>query len=65
MAKVRPNTYKKARYSIRNVSKKDLLKTFKEFEKLSHEKMRRRGPTMSLQTANFTYNTACKVYDDS
>ena len=33
-AKARPNKYKKARYSIRNVSKKDPSKIIREFEKL-------------------------------
>ena len=33
--KVRPQKYKKARYEIGNVSKKDLSNKIKEFEKLS------------------------------
>ena len=36
-AKVRPHKYKKARYSIRNVSKKDLSKIIRECEKLPYE----------------------------
>ena len=32
--KVRLSKYKKARYSIRNISKKDLLKIIKEFDKI-------------------------------
>ena len=36
-AKVRPHTYKKARYTIRNVSKKDLSEIIREFEKLPYE----------------------------
>ena len=32
-AKVRPQKYKKARYAIRNVSKKELSKIIREFEK--------------------------------
>ena len=32
-ARVRPQKYKKARYAIRNVSKKDLSKIIREFEK--------------------------------
>ena len=42
-AKVRPQKYKKARYAIGNVSKKDLSKIIKEFdkfEKLPYEKKR-------------------------
>ena len=41
--KVRSSKYKKARYSIRNVSEKDLskiIKKFEKFEKLSYEKKR-------------------------
>ena len=36
-AKIRPHKYKKARYAIRNVSKKDLYKIMTEFEKLTYE----------------------------
>ena len=32
--KVRSQKYKKSRYAVGNVSKKDLLKIIKEFEKL-------------------------------
>ena len=42
-AKVRPQKYKKARYAIKNVSKKDLskiIKRFEKFEKLPYEKIR-------------------------
>ena len=42
-AKVRPQEYKKARYAIRNIIKKDFLKIIKEFEeidKLPYEKER-------------------------
>ena len=50
-AKVRPHKYKKARYAIGNVSKKDLSKIIREFEKLpygSYEKKRpRHEPTDS------------------
>ena len=34
--KVRPHNYKKASYAIKNVSKKDLSKIIREFEKLSY-----------------------------
>ena len=40
-AKARPHKYKKSRYAIVNVSKKDLSKTiryFEKFEKLPYEK---------------------------
>ena len=36
-AKARPDKYKKSRYAIRNVSKKDLSKIIMDFEKLSYE----------------------------
>ena len=36
--------YKKARYSIRNVSKKDLSKIIREFEKLPYESYERKRP---------------------
>ena len=42
-AKARPKKYKKARYAIRNVSKKELSKIIREFYKLpykSYERMR-------------------------
>ena len=41
--KVRPQKYKKSRYSIGNVSKKDLskiIRKFEKFEKLPHENKR-------------------------
>ena len=41
--KLRPQKYKKARYAIGNVSKKDLskiIKEFEKFEKLPYEKKR-------------------------
>ena len=50
-AKVRPHRWKKARYAIKNISKKDLSKIIREFEKLfykSYEKKRpKHGPTDS------------------
>ena len=36
-AKVRPHKYKKAKYAIGNVSKKDGSKIIREFEKLPYE----------------------------
>ena len=43
-AKVRPKKYKKARYAIGNVSKKDLSKIIGEFEKLRYESYERKSP---------------------
>ena len=42
-SKVRPQKYKKARYAIGNVKKKDfskIIREFEKFEKLSYEKKR-------------------------
>ena len=52
-AKVRPQKYKKERYAIGNVSKKDLSKIIRELRILRNCLMRRRGPNMSLLTATF------------
>ena len=54
-AKVRPQKYKKERYTIGNVSKKDLSKIIREFDKFEKYLMRRRGPNMNLLTVTFTY----------
>ena len=43
-AKARPNKYKKARYAIRNVSKKYLSKIIREFDKLTDKRSERRRP---------------------
>ena len=43
-SKYRPNNYKKARYAIGNVSKKDLSKIIREFEKLPYESYERKSP---------------------
>ena len=53
-AKARPKKYKKARYSIVNVSKKDLSNIIREFEKYFMIVIRGRGPNMSLLTVTFT-----------
>ena len=53
-SKLRPHKYKKARYSIKNISKKYLLNIIKEFENYLMKVMRRRGPNMIVLTANFT-----------
>ena len=51
-AKVRPHKYKKARYAIVNVSKKNLskiIREFESFEKLPSEKKRpKHEPTIEL-----------------
>ena len=43
-AKVMPQKYKKARYAIRNVSKKDLSKIIKEFEKFERLPYEKKSP---------------------
>ena len=43
-AKVRAHIYKKARYSIKNVSKKDHSKIIKEFEKLPYDVYEKKRP---------------------
>ena len=43
-AKVGPHKYKKARYFIVNVSKKDLLKIIREFEKFPYESYEKKRP---------------------
>ena len=43
-AKIMPKKYKKARYSTRNVSKKDLSKIIREFEKVYYKSYGRRMP---------------------
>ena len=53
-AKARLLKYKKARYAIGNISKKDLKKIIREFEKYLMKVMRRIGQNMSLMKATFT-----------
>ena len=43
-SKVRPHKYKKARYAIGNVSKKDLSNIIREFEKFPYESYERNRP---------------------
>ena len=43
-AKVRQNKYKQARYTIRNVSKKNLSKIVRYFDKLPYKSYERRRP---------------------
>ena len=42
--KVRPHKYKKSRYAIRNVSKKDLSEIIKKFENLPYESYYKKRP---------------------
>ena len=53
--KARQKKYKKERYSIRNVSMKDLSNMIREFEKLPYKIMRGRAPNMIPLTVTFTY----------
>ena len=53
-AKVRPQKYKQARYSIGNVIKKELSNIIRDFENYLMKVMRRRGPNMSLRTVTLT-----------
>ena len=53
-AKARPNKYKKARYAIFNVSKKDLSKIISEFDKLPYKSYERRRPKHE-PTDNYFY----------
>ena len=50
-----PKKYKKVRYAIRNVIKKDLSKFIREFENYHKKVMRRIGPNMRVPTVCFTY----------
>ena len=42
--KVRPHNYKKARYAIGNLSKKDLSNIIREFEKFPYESYEKKRP---------------------
>ena len=53
--KSRKKKYKKAKYTIGNVSMKDISKIIREFEKLPYKVMRWVGPNMSPLTVTFTY----------
>ena len=53
-SKVGKHKYKKARYAIGNVSKKECSKIIRKFEKYLMKLMKRRGPNMSLLTVTFT-----------
>ena len=52
-AEVRPNKYKKARYAIGNVSKKEFSKIISEFEKLPYESYKKRRPKHELTHSYF------------
>ena len=43
-AKVRPHKYKKARYAIGNIIKKDPLNIIRDFEKLPYESYEKKSP---------------------
>ena len=43
-AKIRPHKYKKERYAIENVRKKDLSRIIREFEKLPYETYKKKRP---------------------
>ena len=43
-SKVRPHIYKKARYAIGNVSKKDLSNNIREFEYFPYESCEKKSP---------------------
>ena len=43
-SKLRPHKYKKARYAIGYVSKKDFSKIIREFEKLTYESYEKKSP---------------------
>ena len=64
-AKIRLQKYKKARYAIGNVSKKDISKIIREFdkfEKLPYEKKRpKHEPTDSYF---YLARQFCEVYDE-
>ena len=51
--KVRSPKYKKTRYAIRNVSKKDLSKIMKEFEKIGKIPYEKKGPKHEPTTSYF------------
>ena len=51
--KVRSQTYKKERYTIRNVRKKNLLKIIKEFEKIGNVPYVKRIPKHELTSSYY------------
>ena len=53
-AKASPNKYKKSRYAIVNISKKDLSKIIRDFERLPYENYDRKRPKYEL-TENYFY----------
>ena len=52
-SKTRPNKYKKARFAIGNVSKNDLSKIIREFEKLPYKSYEKRRPNHELTDSYF------------
>ena len=67
-AKVRPHNYKKERYSIVNVSKKDLSKIIREFEKLPYESYEKKRPKHKPTDSYFylaRHLAKCMMRDDA
>ena len=63
--KVRSQKYKKARYAIRNVSKKNLSNIIKEFEKIGKLPYEKKRPKHEPTHSYFRLVKAtCEVYDD-
>ena len=63
--KVRSQNYKKARYAIRNVSEKEILKTIKEFEKIGKLPYEKKRPKHEPTHSYFhLVKATCEVYDE-
>ena len=66
--KVRPHKCKKARYTIRNISKKDLLRIISEFEKLLYECYEKKRPKHGSTERYFyleRWIAKCTMIDDA
>ena len=62
---VRLQEYKKARYAIENVSKKDLSKIIKEFEKIGKLPYEKKSPKYEPTHSYFhVVQATCEVYDE-
>ena len=67
-AEVRPQKYKKARYDIRNVSKKDLskiIREFEKFEKLTYEKNRPKHAATDSYSYLTRHRVRCMMRSDN
>ena len=63
--KVRSKKYKKAKYTIRNVSAKDFSKIIKEIEKIGKLHYEKKGPKHDPTDSYFHLAKAtCEVYDE-